>query len=88
MGYLGKKMKKLGGGLLLGLRRGIGGWGSEETCWRRPVVVLRRTPVRCGGFGGRISCFLHSLGRGENKREELQVGGGREGCAWLREGCS
>jgi hypothetical protein len=38
---LGKKMKELRDGLLLGLRRGRGRWGSGEARWRRPLVILR-----------------------------------------------
>jgi hypothetical protein len=43
---LGKKMKKLGDGLLLDFRRGRGGGDGGEARRRRPPVILRRTPVR------------------------------------------
>jgi hypothetical protein len=39
-------MKKLRDGLLLGLRRGRGRWGSGEARQRCPPVILRRTPIR------------------------------------------
>jgi hypothetical protein len=43
---LGKKMKKLGDGLLLGLRRGRGEEDGGEARRRCPPVILRRTPAR------------------------------------------
>jgi hypothetical protein len=43
---LGKKMKKLGDGLLLGLQRGRGEGDGGEDRRQCPLVILRRTLAR------------------------------------------